>query len=73
MKVVVVAGLTFSAAGISEIFLRCACVAVLRRHSVCEAIQTQAGTQDNTLAEDEILSAITDSNGPSPETAKTYQ
>ena len=73
MKVVVVACLTFSAAGISEIFPRCVCVAVLRRHSVCEAIQTQAGTQDNTLAEDEILSAITDSNEPSPETAKPYQ
>ena len=51
----------------------CRNLAVLRRHSVCEAIQTQAGTQDNTLAEDEILSAITDSNGPYPETAKTYQ
>ena len=54
-------------------FFCCRNLAVLRKHSVCEAIQTQAGTQDNTLAEDEILSAITDSNGPYPETAKTYQ
>ena len=63
VKVILVACLSFSAAGISP-YSESIRFVKLFRHRL---------ERKTTLWPDEILSGITDSNGPSPETAKTYQ
>ena len=63
VKVILVACLSFSAAGISP-YSESIRFVKLFRHRL---------ERKTTLWPDEILSAITDSNGPCPETAKTYR